>query len=240
MLRRAARPTAATPAAVRDGEPGGRRRARLRSRGRAGATRTSRAEARAARAACRSSPSSPAVARTTSRSRTCSRPTSSGSARAQAFPLDAIARAIAARLGEDGGAARRARAAATPRGREQLVASFARKNGVLGAAVFIPGADLPVLALNELRLVLRLEQAYGARRRPRERLPEIAAIARRRLRAARARPRAARPRPGRGLGGQGRGCVCGYARARRSRRRARRCRELAPTPRPAGAARAAP
>ena len=58
---------------------------------------------------------------------------------------------------------------------EQLVASFARKNGILAAAVWIPGADLPVLALNELRLVLRLAQAHGVGDDVRERLPELAA-----------------------------------------------------------------
>src|SRR5947209_1204469 len=58
---------------------------------------------------------------------------------------------------------------------ERLVATFSRKNGIVGAAVFLPGVDLPVLALNELRLVLRLEQAYGLEIDPRERLPEIAA-----------------------------------------------------------------
>jgi uncharacterized protein (DUF697 family) len=55
------------------------------------------------------------------------------------------------------------------------VASFAKRNGVVAAAVFIPGVDLPVLAVNEIRLVLRLEQAYGLAVDPRERLPEIAA-----------------------------------------------------------------
>jgi uncharacterized protein (DUF697 family) len=52
---------------------------------------------------------------------------------------------------------------------------FARKNGIIGAAAFIPGVDLPVLALNEIRLLLRLEQAYGLEIDPRERLPEILA-----------------------------------------------------------------
>jgi uncharacterized protein (DUF697 family) len=41
--------------------------------------------------------------------------------------------------------------------------------------VFIPGADMPILALNELRLVLRLHQTYGLPIDPRERLPELAA-----------------------------------------------------------------
>ena len=92
-----------------------------------------------------------------------------------AFPLQAIAAAIAARLGEHGAPL----AARVPLLRravsDQLVASFARKNGMLAAAVWIPGADLPFLALNELRLVLRLAQAHGASGDVRERLPELAA-----------------------------------------------------------------
>jgi uncharacterized protein (DUF697 family) len=93
----------------------------------------------------------------------------------EGFPLEAIAKAIAGRLGEEAAPL----AAHVPLLRravaEQLVAAFARKNGIIGAAVFVPGADLPLLALNELRLLLRLEQAYGLEIDPRERLPEIAA-----------------------------------------------------------------
>ena len=93
----------------------------------------------------------------------------------QGFPLEAIADLIAARLGEDGAPL----AGRVPLLRravcERLVAAFARKNGIIGAASFIPGVDLPVLALNEIRMVLRLEQAYGLEIDVRERLPEIAA-----------------------------------------------------------------
>lgn len=92
-----------------------------------------------------------------------------------AFPLEAIAQAIAARLGERGAPL----AARVPLLREavseQLLGSFARKNGLLAAAVWIPGADLPALALNELRLVLRLAQAYGGAGEVGDRLPELAA-----------------------------------------------------------------
>jgi uncharacterized protein (DUF697 family) len=91
------------------------------------------------------------------------------------FPVEEIAEAIARRLGEDAAplagrvpALRRAVAS-------ELIRSFSRKNGIVGAAVFIPGADMPILALNELRLVLRLHQAYGLEVDPRERLPEIVA-----------------------------------------------------------------
>src|SRR4051812_43004344 len=90
------------------------------------------------------------------------------------FPVEALARAIAGRLGEEG-APLAARVPVLRRAvGEQLVRSFARKNGLVAAAVFIPGVDLPVLARNQVRLVLRLEQAYGLDPDPRARAPEIA------------------------------------------------------------------
>jgi uncharacterized protein (DUF697 family) len=90
------------------------------------------------------------------------------------FPLEAIAHAIAARLGEDGAPL----AARVPLLREpvcrELVASFSRRNGLLAAAIWVPGADLPVLALNELRLVARIAQAHGVDA-GRELVPELVA-----------------------------------------------------------------
>ena len=44
---------------------------------------------------------------------------------------------------------------------QQIVTKFARQNGILGAAIFIPGADFPVLTLNQIRMVLRLAAAHG-------------------------------------------------------------------------------
>jgi len=92
------------------------------------------------------------------------------------LPVGEIASAIAARLDEAGAPL----AARLPvlRGPvcDRTVASFARKNGILGAAVFVPGADLPVLALNQVRMLLLLDQAYGLELDPRERLPEILAV----------------------------------------------------------------
>jgi uncharacterized protein (DUF697 family) len=91
------------------------------------------------------------------------------------FPLEAIARAVASGLGEHGAPL----AARVPLLREavseQLVASLARRNGLVAAAVWIPGADLPILVLNEFRLVLRLAQAHCAGREIRDLLPELAA-----------------------------------------------------------------
>jgi uncharacterized protein (DUF697 family) len=58
---------------------------------------------------------------------------------------------------------------------DQLIRTFSRKSGIVGAAVFVPGADLPVIALHQLRLVLRLCQAHGLDPDPRERSPELVA-----------------------------------------------------------------
>ena len=155
----------------------------------------------------------------------------------QAFPLEAIAQAVAARLGEHGAPL----AARVPLLRtavsEQLVASFARKNGVLAAVPWLRGADLPVLALNQLRLVLRLAQAYGAADDPPERLPELAAIvgAGFGLRALARELRGLSP----GAGWALRAAIA-YSGTRAVGEAARLRFALASTPRPAGAARAAP
>ena len=88
------------------------------------------------------------------------------------FPMDEIARALAACLGERGTplAARLPvlRAAVC----DELIETFSRKNGVLGVAIFVPGADFPVLTLNQLRLVLRLASAHGVEV-DQSRLPEV-------------------------------------------------------------------
>jgi len=79
----------------------------------------------------------------------------------QGFPVDEIAAAVARKLGEDGTAL----AARLPTLRravcDELIRSFARKNALISAAVFIPGVDMPVLTLNQIRLVLRIALAYG-------------------------------------------------------------------------------
>jgi uncharacterized protein (DUF697 family) len=81
--------------------------------------------------------------------------------RGQGFPVDAIAGAVARKLGEDGTAL----AARLPvlRGPvcDELIRRFSRKNGLVSAAVFIPGIDMPLLTLNQIRLVLRIALAYG-------------------------------------------------------------------------------
>jgi uncharacterized protein (DUF697 family) len=91
------------------------------------------------------------------------------------FPLDEIAEAVARGLGERGTtlAARLPvlRAAVCA----QLISSFARKNAAIGAAVFIPGVDMPLLTLNQARLVLRIAAAYGVEI-DNERVPELLSV----------------------------------------------------------------
>jgi uncharacterized protein (DUF697 family) len=81
--------------------------------------------------------------------------------RGEGFPVDRIAVAVARRLGEDGTSL----AARLPvlRGAvcSELIRSFSRRNALVAAAVFIPGVDMPVLTLNQARLVLRIALAYG-------------------------------------------------------------------------------
>ena len=79
----------------------------------------------------------------------------------QGFPVDAIARAVARRLGEDGTALAGRLPVLRPAVCDELIRSFSRKNALIAAAVFVPGVDLPVLTLNQMRLVLRIALAYG-------------------------------------------------------------------------------
>jgi uncharacterized protein (DUF697 family) len=90
------------------------------------------------------------------------------------FPVEELAAVLAAKLGEDATAL----AAHVPVLRETvvegLIERFSRRNAVIGAAVFIPGADFAVLTLNQLRLVLRMAIAYGVEV-DQQRLPEVVA-----------------------------------------------------------------
>jgi uncharacterized protein (DUF697 family) len=92
----------------------------------------------------------------------------------EGFPVDEVAAAVAARLGEAGtGLAARLPVLREPLCRE-LIESFSRKNGILAIAIFVPGADFPVLTLNQVRLVLRVGAAHGVEV-DQARLPEVLA-----------------------------------------------------------------
>jgi uncharacterized protein (DUF697 family) len=91
------------------------------------------------------------------------------------FPVEEIARRVARALGEEATPL----AARLPVLRravcEELIRKLSRQNAFVGVAVFVPGADLPVLTLNQVRLVLRIADAYGFEI-DRERLPEVLGV----------------------------------------------------------------
>lgn len=91
------------------------------------------------------------------------------------FPVDEIAAAVAHRLGEASTSLAAALPVLRPAVARELVESFSRRGGLVGAAVFVPGADLPVLTLGQVRLVLRIAAAHGFEG-GRERLPEVLAV----------------------------------------------------------------
>lgn len=91
------------------------------------------------------------------------------------LPVEALARSLARAMGEQATPL----AARLPVLREavvdELIRRAARQNAVIGAAVFVPGADLPVLTLNQVRLLLRIADAYGFEL-DLERLPEVLGV----------------------------------------------------------------
>ena len=90
------------------------------------------------------------------------------------FPVEEIAQIIAARLGESGtGVAARLPVVREPLS-DVLIEQFSRQNAIAAVAIFVPGADFPVLTLNQIRLVLRLGAAHGVEV-DQDRWPEVLA-----------------------------------------------------------------
>jgi uncharacterized protein (DUF697 family) len=90
-------------------------------------------------------------------------------------PVDRLAERLADRAEEDAyGLAARLPALRRAVCRE-VIQRFSRQNGILGATIFIPGADMPALTLNQVRMVLRIAAAYGEKI-DRERAVELLAI----------------------------------------------------------------
>jgi len=44
---------------------------------------------------------------------------------------------------------------------DRIVLAAARQNGVIGVVVIVPGADMPAMTLNQIRMVLRIATVYG-------------------------------------------------------------------------------
>ncbi len=75
-------------------------------------------------------------------------------------PKPALPGRLAAELGDDG-VPLAARVPALRRAvAEHLVLGAARQNAVIGAVIFIPGADMPAMTVNQVRMVLRIAAAY--------------------------------------------------------------------------------
>ncbi len=79
----------------------------------------------------------------------------------QGFPVEAIAAAIAARLGEDATVLAARLPMLRPAVCKALIARASKRNALISAAIFIPGVDMPILTLNQIRLVMRLAVAHG-------------------------------------------------------------------------------
>jgi uncharacterized protein (DUF697 family) len=91
------------------------------------------------------------------------------------LPIEEIAEHIAARAEEANYQLAAKLPALRPAVVEEIVKKFALQNGVLGVAIFIPGADFPVLTLNQIRMVLRIAAAHGEEL-DRERAVEILTV----------------------------------------------------------------
>jgi len=89
------------------------------------------------------------------------------------FPLDEIAAAVARRLGDAAVPLAARLPVLRPAVCDRLIESMARKNALIAAAVFIPGVDMPILTLNQGRMVLRIALAHGA---PVDRPGELLAV----------------------------------------------------------------
>jgi uncharacterized protein (DUF697 family) len=79
----------------------------------------------------------------------------------EGFPVDDIAHALARRLGEAGTALAGRLPVLRDAVVDELIRSAAKRNALIAAAIFIPGVDMPVLTINQIRLVLRIAIAYG-------------------------------------------------------------------------------
>lgn len=91
------------------------------------------------------------------------------------FPVDDIAEALAHALGDRGTALAARLPALREHVVEQLIRRASRQNAVLGTAGALTRASMPLLTLNQVRLVLRIADAYGFEI-DRNRLPEVLGV----------------------------------------------------------------
>jgi uncharacterized protein (DUF697 family) len=90
-------------------------------------------------------------------------------------PVGAALRRLAEQLGGDGPVLAERLPALRSFVIDRLIAQASRRNGSVAAAIWIPGADLPVLTAMQLQLVLRIAACYGQEPSP-DRLLELASV----------------------------------------------------------------
>jgi uncharacterized protein (DUF697 family) len=91
------------------------------------------------------------------------------------LPIDGLAERVADRAEESNYHLAARLPAIRPAVVEGIVKKFSLQNGVLGVAIFIPGADFPVLTLNQIRMVLCIGAAHGEKL-DRERAVEVLTV----------------------------------------------------------------
>ena len=79
-------------------------------------------------------------------------------------------------VGEDGTALAAKLPVLRPAVTDALIRSFSKKNGIISAAIFVPGVDMPILTLNQIRLVLRLRARARRQEIDRERAVELLGV----------------------------------------------------------------
>jgi uncharacterized protein (DUF697 family) len=78
------------------------------------------------------------------------------------FPQRRVLREIAKKAGPAGPALAARLPALRPAVVESVIETAARRNAVIAAAIWIPGADMPLLTAVEMRMVLQIGVCYGA------------------------------------------------------------------------------
>jgi uncharacterized protein (DUF697 family) len=79
----------------------------------------------------------------------------------QGLPVAELATAIAKVLGPAGAGLGARLPVLRPAVIHDLIESCARQNALIAAAVFVPGVDMPILTMNEVRMVIRIAIANG-------------------------------------------------------------------------------
>lgn len=77
------------------------------------------------------------------------------------FPANRVLRAIADAAGPSAPALAARVPALRPQVVESVIETAARRNAFIGAAIWVPGADMPLLAAVEMRMVLQIGVCYG-------------------------------------------------------------------------------